>query len=173
MFINFELYGLFAGDPESTSGSGASSWGIWREDPGPRGVHLQEYESVLAMGGYTPAGWTLDHEDWWMEEHGIIMEKPEFPLPDGRYIVTGGRETQSVLTKNGDNWELSHGAKLHDVTHLPCRSARYQPLVETASPASANAAEFPVTPGGEMPAVNGCKKQDYWVLFVVALEYKE
>ena len=70
----------------------------------------------------------------------------------------------------GDNWELSDGAKLHDVTHLPCRSARYQPLESNASPANAKPSEFPVTPGGEMPSVDGCKKQDYWVIFVLALE---
>ena len=98
------------------------------------------------------------------------MEKPDFPLPDGNYIVTGGRETQSILTKNGDNWKLSDGAKLHDVTHLPCRSARYQPLEANASPANANPREFPVTPGGAMPSVKGCKKQDYWVVFVTAIE---
>ena len=71
---------------------------------------------------------------------------------------------------NGDQWKLSNGAKLHDVTHLPCRSARYQPLDESASPANVNSSEFPVIPGSLMPAVEGCKKQDYWVVFVIALE---
>ena len=38
--------------------------------------------------------------------------------------MTGGRETQAVLTihQDGDTWELGEGASLHDVTHLPCRS---------------------------------------------------
>ena len=161
------------GDPESSNGSGASQWGIWREDPGPLGVELQGVGDVLANGGYTPSGWTMDLNDWWLEDHGLVMPKPDFPLPDGHYIVTGGRETQAILTKDGDNWKLSSGAKLHDVTHLPCRSARYQPLNDTASPANANPKEFPVTPGAEMPSVHGCKKQDYWVLFVIAVEYKE
>ena len=160
------------GNPESSSGSGASQWGIWRDDPGPRGVQLEDFEMVLAMGGYTPSGWTMDLNDWWMEENGVIMEKPEFPLPNGHYLVTGGRETQAVLSIDGDNWKLSHGAKLHDVTHLPCRSARYHPVEVNASPANANPTEFPVTPGAEMPAVNGCKKQDYWVLFILAMESK-
>ena len=52
---------------------------------------------------------------------------------------------------NGDQWNLSNGAKLHDVTHLPCRSARYQPLNESASPANVNSSEFPVIPGSLMP----------------------
>ena len=45
-------------------------------------------------------------------------------LPGHRYVVTGGRETQAVLTihQDGDTWELGEGASLHDVTHLPCRS---------------------------------------------------
>ena len=62
--------------------------------------------------------------DWWMEENGLLMESPDFPLPEGQYLVTGGRETQAVLKVSGDSWSLSHEAKLSDVTHLPCRSAR-------------------------------------------------
>ena len=31
------------GDPAATSGSGAQSWGLWRRDPGPRGVWLVKY----------------------------------------------------------------------------------------------------------------------------------
>jgi uncharacterized cupin superfamily protein len=41
------------GDPQSSSGEGASQWGIWRLDPGPRGIQLEEYELVkgnLLMG---------------------------------------------------------------------------------------------------------------------------
>ena len=85
------------GNPESSSGTGASEWGIWRVDPGPRGVHLEDYELIKAMDGFTPSGWILDQNDWWLEENGLIMEKPDFPIPEGRYIVTGGREKQSIL----------------------------------------------------------------------------
>ena len=44
----------------------------------------------------------------------------------GKYLVTGDREVTTVLTvqADGTNWELLEGT-LHDVTHLPCRSARY------------------------------------------------
>ena len=103
------------------------------------------------------------------------MEKPEFLLPVGRYVVTGGRETQSILTvhQDGDKWELSDNAKLHDVTHLPCRSARYQPVKEDASPSNANQSDFPVAPGGSTPTVEGCKKNDYWVVFVIGIESKD
>ena len=76
---------------------------------------------------------------------------------------------QAVLTVEGDEWALSDGVKLHDVTHLPCRSARYQPEPD-GSPANVDPSQFPVPPGGAMPNVNGCKKQDYWVIFVLALE---
>ena len=48
------------GDPGSCEGTGVSQWGLWRVDPGPRGVSLQDYEMVKAMGGFTPAGWTFD-----------------------------------------------------------------------------------------------------------------
>ena len=76
--------------------------------------------------------------------------------------------------EGGDTWDLSDGASLHDVTHLPCRSARYKPLSESkaGSPENAQEADFPVTPGGLMPPVAGCSKQDYWVLFVVGVDDK-
>ena len=85
--------------------------------------------------------------------------------------VTGGK----LPSHHRSKWPLSleGGAKLHDVTHLPCRSARYVPLhggseeasdgkavtVSTGSPASANPTDFPVRPGGEMPPVKGCKNK--------------
>ena len=162
------------GAPASSSGVGATSWGIWREDPGPRGLHISDWPMLKAMGGLAPAGWKFDAGDWWLEEHGLMMEPPEFPLPPGRYLVTGGRETQAVLTvqENGSDWALSDGAKLQDVTHLPCRSARYTPGQDCGTPDNARQEDFPVRPGGEMPAVLGCTKQDYWVVFVVAVEDK-
>merc|ERR1719198_291169 len=103
------------------------------------------------------------------------MEAPDFPLPAGRYLVTGGRETTAELTITADSqWSLSAPrgtssdvpAKLYDVTHLPCRAARYS----GSTPASAKQADFPVTPGASMPAVEGSKKVDYAVLFVVGVE---
>jgi hypothetical protein len=165
-------------DPGASSGGGAQSWGLWRVDPGPRGVRLDRYERLKAAGGIAPAQWRFDSTDWWMEEHGLIMEKPDFPLPHGKYLVTGDREVTTVLTihprdKNGNQrWELGDGATLYDVTHLACRSARYTPAVaskSSCSPASARQAAFPVRPGAAMPAVEGCTKQDYAVLIVVGV----
>ena len=121
------------GDPGATSGSGAQSWGLWPLDPGPRGVELNRYQRLKDAGGVAPARWKFDGTDWWLEEHGLIMEQPTFPLPPGKYLVTGNREVTAVLTihpadRNGDRrWELDKGATLYDVTHLACRSARYTP----------------------------------------------
>ncbi len=165
------------GTPDATSGSGAQSWGLWRQDPGPRGVRLDSYEQLKATGGVAPAQWKLDSTDWWLEEHGLIMEKPDFPLPPGKYMVTGDREVTTVLTvhpmdKDGaQRWELDNGATLYDVTHLPCRSARYTPATrdKPCSPANAQQTAFPVTPGAPMPPVEGCTKQDYAVLFVIGV----
>ena len=165
------------GDPAATSGSGAQSWGLWRLDPGPRGVWLDGYEQLKAAGGVAPAQWKFDSTDWWVEENGLIMEKPDFPVPPGKYIVTGDREVTSVLTvhpmdKDGaHHWDLDNGAKLYDVTHLPCRSARYTPATidSSCSPAKVQKTVFPVTPGGPMPPVQGCNKQDYAVLFVIGV----
>ena len=159
------------GDPAASAGAEAASWGIWRVDPGPRGVYLRDWKKLEAAGGKAPAQWQFDPSDWWLEEHGLIMEKPDFPLPAGKYLVTGGREVTTVLTiDDGGGWKLDDGAKLHDVTHLPCRSARYVPEADGAGPANANPAEFPVIPGGAMPDVGGCARQDYWVLFVVGVQ---
>jgi hypothetical protein len=165
------------GDPEATSGSGAQAWGLWPVDPGPRGVRLNRYDRLKDTGGLAPAGWRFDATDWWLEENGLIMEQPDFPLTPGQYLVTGDREVTTVLTihpadKKGDRrWELADGATLYDVTHLGCRSARYTPATgdESCSPASAPQAAFRVAPGAAMPPVDGCQKQDYAVLFAVAV----
>jgi hypothetical protein len=167
-------------DPGASSGGGAQSWGLWPLDPGPRGVELSDYKRLQDAGGVAPARWKFDGADWWLEEHGLIMEKPEFPLPPRKYRVTGGRGVTAVLTihpvdKNGDQrWELDGGATLYDVTHLGCRSARYRPAEDgSCSPAKARQAVFPVAPGAAMPPVEGCRKQDYSVLIVIGVSAEE
>ena len=50
---------------------------------------------------------------------------------------------------------LADGAVLYDITHLPCRAARYTPVTEAGSPANAKLTDFPVTPGALMPVVEG------------------
>ena len=164
------------GDSKATSGSGAQSWGFWNKDPGPRACKLDHYPQLKAAG-VAPSQWKFDAKDWWLEEHGLIMEKPTFPLPPGKYLVTGDRKVVTVLTiqpkdKNGNQrWELADGATLYDVTHLGCRSARYTPATSNklCSPENVRTTGFPVTPGAAMPVVNGCRKQDYEVLIVVGL----
>ena len=166
------------GDPKANSGAGAEKWGVWRIDPGPRGVWLKNYDDQLvSSGGKAPDGWKFDPNDWWLEENGLIMEAPDFPLPSGRYLVTGGRSTTAVLkvdapnSQGVQNWNLEHKkSTLYDVTHLPCRSARYTPNDLLGSPATADLSLFPVKPGAEMPPVRGCDKQDYAVLFLIGME---
>ena len=164
-------------EPGATSGNGAQSWGLWSLDPGPRGSELDRYDQLKAAG-VAPSGWKFDAADWWLEEHGLIMEKPAFPLPPGKYAVTGGRKVTTVLTihpkdKDGNQrWELADGATIYDVTHLGCRAARYQPAAaanNSCSPANVRTTGFPVNPETAMPAVKGCRKQDYAVLIVVGL----
>jgi len=169
------------GDPDATSGSGAQGWGLWRRDPGPRGVRLSRYEQLEAAGGVAPAQWKFDNTDWWLEEHGLIMEQPEFPLAPGEYLVTGDREATAVLTVHPTEsdgtrrWDLDGGATLYDVTHLACRSARYTPAAgeNSCSPAKAQMSEFPVAPGGAMPPVEGCDKLDYTVLLVIGVPVED
>jgi hypothetical protein len=162
------------GDPTSNIGSNAADWGLWALDPGPRGVFLRDYEKqIKARNDVAPVGWTFKSDDWWLEEHGLIMEAPDFPLSSGKYLVTGGRQVTTVLeVDERGNWKLENGS-LYDVTHLPCRSARYTPPVsgeKQGSPLTAKQSDFPVKPGAEMPKVDGCEKQDYAVLFVIGKE---
>ncbi|MBE0627589.1 MAG: hypothetical protein IH606_22560 [Burkholderiales bacterium] len=165
------------GDPTASSGSGAHAWGLWPLDPGPRGVELDDYARLKDAGGVAPARWKFDGADWWLEEHGLIMEKPQFPIAPGKYLVTGDRAVTSVLTihppdgKNAMRWELANGARLHDVTHLACRSARYRPAKGSGSctPAQVRKTAFPVAPGAAMPPLDGCVKQDYAVLIVIGV----
>lgn len=165
------------GHPDAGSGSNAQSWGLWREDPGPRGVRLDHYERLVAAGGVAPAQWKFDSADWWLEEHGLIMEQPDFPVPPGKYLVTGNRQVTTMLTVHptGEGgtarWELANDATLYDVTHLRCRSARYTPATSdlSCSPAKAPRSAFPVAPGGAMPPVEGCNKQDYAVLLLIGI----
>lgn len=173
-------YIVALGDPSTSSGVGAETWGLWNEDPGPRGCRLEHYDTLKAAGGIAPSQWKFDDQDWWLEEHGVMMEKPIFPLPAGKYVVTGGREVTTVLTifpKDKDGvvrWALDNGAKLYDVTHLPCHAARYTPLKNNVpcSPKMAPSAMFPVAPGVPMPSIDGCNKQEYAVLFVIGVEVK-
>ena len=169
------------GNPDANSGSGAQSWGLWPVDPGPRGVRLSSFEQMKAADGVAPAGWKLDETDWWLEEHGLLMEPPVFPLPPGKYLVTGDREVTTVLTihpadANGDSrWELDDKATLYDVTHLPCRAARYTSAASggSCSPASVRKTAFPVAPGATMPPVEGCQKKDYAVVFVIGVALED
>jgi hypothetical protein len=169
------------GDPEASFGNNAQAWGLWPVDPGPRGVRLNRYAQLKEAGGVAPAGWQFDDTDWWLEENGLIMEQPDFPLPVGKYLVTGDREVTTVLTIHpaddaGDQrWTLDDAATLYDVTHLGCRSARYTSASGggACSPANAPQSAFRVAPGAAMPPVEDCNKQDYAVLFLIGIGVEE
>lgn len=163
------------GQGSDTHGNHAETWGLWTIDPGLRGVWLSLFPA-LSVAGMAPVGWRYDAQDWWLEEHGLIMEPPQFGLPAGQYIVTGGRQVTSTLTIGAPDaigaqtWELSDGATLEQVTHLGCRAARYTPAKgQECTPANASTAAFPLKPADSMPAVTDCAKKDYNVLFVVGL----
>lgn len=164
-------------EPDAKSGTGAQEWAIWRQDPGPRGVPLKHFDKLMADNGVSPAGWTFDANDWWVDEYGQLMENPSFPLPPGRYIVTGGREKAAILTihapdETGDSrWDLSDDATIYDVTHLKCRAARYAPISDDSgcSPNNVPQNVFTLGPDDVMPTAQGCSKRDYPVLIVVAI----
>jgi hypothetical protein len=157
------------GDPAATSGTDAATWGLWAVDPGPRGVWISDYTDLIANAGVAPDGWQFNPAGWWLEEHGLMMEAPAFPLPPGQYVVTGGRDVTSVLTITADGgWTLADGASLYDVTHLGCRAAVYTPSKgQSCTPDKTNLNVFPMRPDIQMPTVDGCEKQDYQVLIVI------
>ena len=165
------------GNPAATSGTDAATWGLWAVDPGPRGVRIRDYPDLIAKTGLAPGGWQFDGAAWWLEEHGLIMEAPKFPLPSGHYVVTGARKVTSVLTiekadaSGNQAWSLADGATIYDVTHLRCRAALYtaQGDGQSCTPDKAPAHVFPMGPGVAMPAVEGCSKRDYQVLIVIGM----
>ncbi len=164
------------GDKTAMSGTDAATWGFWAVDPGPRGVPIRRFDALMSDGGVAPDGWLFDAGAWWLEEHGLMMEAPAFPLPAGKYVVTGGREVTAVLTvappdeAGQQTWSLADGASIHDVTHLRCRAAVYTPADgATCRPQDTNLNVFPLTPEVAMPAVQGCSKQDYQVLIVIGM----
>jgi hypothetical protein len=164
------------GPTTATAGNDAETWGLWAVDPGPRGVWIRDFAALQANAGVAAAGWQFDEAAWWLEEHGLMMEAPSFPLPAGRYVVTGGRETTAVLTVEAAGadghqaWRLSDGASLYDVTHLRCRAAVYTAQDgQTCSPEATPLHVFPMEPDRAMPAVEGCSKVDYQVLIVVGM----
>ena len=164
------------GPSSATQGKDAATWGLWPVDPGPRGVRIRNYEDLKAAGGLAPAGWQFDPKAWWIEENGLIMEAPSFPLPAGAYVVTGGREATAVLTvsppdANGaQSWSLSDGATVYDVTHLRCRAALYTPVAgQSCTPDKTPQGRFPMPPAEAMPAIDGCAKREYQVLIVIGM----
>lgn len=167
-------------EPGANSGNQAETWGYWPLDPGPRGVKLKNYDDLVSAGGVAPAKWLFDQSAWWIEENGLIMEAPEFPLKAGQYLVTGGREVLSVLTvfeadaTGNQRWELEGDDTIYDVTHLGCRSAVYTPAStdQMCTPDNVPQDVFRLTPDIPMPEVAGCNKQDYAVLIVVGLPFK-
>ena len=161
----------------ATSGNGAETWGIWTVDPGPIGVWLRLYQSLQKAGNIAPSGWKFDINDWWLDENGLIMKSPEFPIPAGQYYVTNGEQHFSLLTIQHPDaagkqaWSLSNDKTIRNVTHGPCRSARYTPKtgLGTCSPKDANRAAFPLKPGESPPLVRGCNRKQYAVLIVFGL----
>jgi hypothetical protein len=159
------------------SGTGAETWGLWRVDPGPIGVWLRFYQLLQKAGNIAPAGWRFDIDDWWLDENGLIMKAPEFPMPAGKYYVTNGEDNIALLTVEEPDsdgkqaWSLSDNKSIADVTHGPCRSARYTQKngSKTCSPKNANLNVFPLKPGEEPPYVDGCNRKKYAVLIVFAV----
>lgn len=163
--------------PQERAGTGAETWGLWREDPGPIGVWLHMYEELQARDYVHPTGWRLDVDDWWLDENGILMKHPDFPMPPGTFLVTNGEDKAGLLTVEAADasgaqvWSLSGETVIADVTHGPCRSARYSPIGDSGScsPASVDQSIFPLPLGAQPPEVPGCNRLEYAVLIVIGI----
>ena len=68
-------------------------------------------------------------------------------------------------------WSLTDDKTIGDVTHGPCRSARYTPEGESGScsPKYADRSAFPLKPGESPPLVSGCNRKNYAVLIFFAV----
>ncbi|MEZ5801516.1 MAG: hypothetical protein R3D29_14980 [Nitratireductor sp.] len=86
-------------DPNAVSGDNAQEWGLWEVDWVRVVCRFPGLASLMAAGNIAPAGWKFDQSAWWLEEHGLIMEAPTFPLEPGVLASSPavGRETTSVL----------------------------------------------------------------------------
>ena len=166
------------GPADATSGDNAHTWGHWPVDPGPIGVWLRDFDKLEANDGIGPKGWKFNPDDWWLDENGLIMMSPNFPMPSGRFLVTNAINTVALLTVDAPNsagqqaWTLSDGRTLDDVTHKKCRSARYRPAQEGArcSPADAPQSVFPLAPDDDPPEVGECERVVYAVPIIFAVE---
>ena len=137
-------------------------------------MKITDYAALIANAGKASAGWQFDSAAWWLEEHGLIIKAPVFPLPAGQYVVTGGRGMTSVLTVSAasapgtSNWSLADGASVYDVTHLGWRAAVYTPAQgQFCTPDATPISVFPMRPDISMPAVAGCTQREYQVLIVL------
>ena len=116
------MYIAALGPENARSGNNAQTWGLWRRDPGPIGVWLRLYQTLRKAGNIAPAGWRFDIDDWWLDENGLIMKAPDFPMPAGRFLVTNGEEHIAILTVHQPDadgnqaWELGSDKTLANVT---------------------------------------------------------
>ncbi|MEM6987666.1 MAG: hypothetical protein AAF499_14135 [Pseudomonadota bacterium] len=103
------------------------------------------------------------------------MKSPEFPMPAGEYVVSNGVSNISLLrvdepaAAGEQSWSLSDSMTIADVTHGPCRSARYRPRQTSGqcSPENAPQTVFPLGPGEQPPSVQYCDRKIYAVLIVI------
>ena len=145
-------YLVAIGDVSRTSGSDATQWGGWGFDPGSTGVPIDTAPAPVVG---TP---------FWVEEHGLVMTPPSIPLSAGTYHVGGGSTTSTgTLAVQGDGtWDLG-AATIDSVTHKPCKTAKYS---GSGCDMENVRDQFPgtVPATGSMPELEGCTKEEYWVL---------
>ena len=107
--------------PDATSGDNAHEWGLWRLDPGPRGIRLDQYERLKAAGGMAPAGWRFD--DGAGRRNGLAGDQG---ADDGRVGIVH-RHHEGPWQKRGQaqtssRLKLSHSAQSQAHHALPARS---------------------------------------------------
>ena len=59
---------------------------------------LRFYQALQKAGNIALSGWRFDIDDWWLDENGLIMKAPEFPIPARQYYVTSGEGNICLLT---------------------------------------------------------------------------
>jgi len=74
------------GDPAASSGTGAEEWGLWDQDPGPRGVTLGKYPKLDQNKGKSPRGGNLTKATGVLRNTALLWRRLENFPPKSSFV---------------------------------------------------------------------------------------
>ena len=92
---------------KASSGAGTGDWGIWRVDPGPRGVQLREYDRLESSGGVAPRGWKCDNVQAASQTppHSLPVTPKRCPLDNAAARERASSKLPLVLRSRTGGWK--------------------------------------------------------------------